>query len=171
MRSQEGIILNQIKYVLELITDTVLGKTKCALTPLKQNLKLTSAEFDEGVKKEYVDALLVDKTIFQRLIGRFIYLTHTRPDITFAVHHLSQFMQKPKERYMDAALRIVRCIKKDPGKGLLFKAASNDKIVAYCDADWDACPMSRKFVTEFCIKIGDSLVSWKSKKQNTEAWP
>ncbi|KAE8716959.1 Triose phosphate/phosphate translocator [Hibiscus syriacus] len=66
-------------------------------------------------------------------------------------------------------VRTVGYIKKDPGKDLLFKAAGNDKIIAYCDADWAACPMSRKSVTGFCIKIGDSLVSWKSKKQNTIA--
>ncbi|XP_039064863.1 secreted RxLR effector protein 161-like [Hibiscus syriacus] len=70
---------------------------------------------------------------------------------------------------MDVALRIVRYIKKDPGKGLLFKVASNDKIVAYYDADFSAGPMSRKYVIGFCIKIGDSLVYWKSKKQNTVA--
>ncbi|KAG8483501.1 hypothetical protein CXB51_023279 [Gossypium anomalum] len=130
LRSQEGILLNQLKYAQDLIKDTGLSKAKVALTPLEQNQKLTTAEFDEVVQQHQDDKLLEDKAVYQRLIGRLIYLTHTRPDITFA-------------------------------------AFNKHQLVAYCDSDWASCPMSRRSVSGFCVHLGDSLISWKSKKQCT----
>ncbi|XP_019223652.1 PREDICTED: uncharacterized protein LOC109205399 [Nicotiana attenuata] len=91
----------------------------------------------------------------------------TRPDIAFAVQVLSQYMQCPKVSHMEAALRVVRCIKQAPGLGLLMPAESTDKLVAYCDFDWGSCIESRRSVTRYLVKFGNALVSWKSKKQMT----
>ncbi|KAE8690040.1 hypothetical protein F3Y22_tig00110929pilonHSYRG00026 [Hibiscus syriacus] len=169
LRSEEGIVLNQMKYALEFLKETGLEGVKPALTPLEQNLKLTSTEYDEHLQQKEDEVLIEEKLIFQRLIGRLIYLTHTRLDITFVVHHLSRFMQQPKKTHLEAALRIVKYLKKEPGHGILLKKTNNNQLSAYCDCDWASCPMSRKSVTGFCIKLGDSLISWKSKKQNTVA--
>ncbi|XP_059310569.1 uncharacterized mitochondrial protein AtMg00810-like [Lycium ferocissimum] len=68
---------------------------------------------------------------------------------------------------MDAALRVVRYLKNQPGQGLLLSSKVDNKVTTYCDADWAACPLTRKSVTGYMIKIGDSLVSWKAKKQTT----
>ncbi|GMJ15208.1 cysteine-rich RLK (RECEPTOR-like protein kinase) 8 [Hibiscus trionum] len=159
MRSKEGILLNQRKYAMELIEDLGLGGSKPASTPLEQNVKFTTAVYDKELELNVEDKLLEDVTIFQRLIGRLIYLTHTRPDIMFAVQNLSQFMHQPKESHMLAALRIVKYIKKNSSQGLLFEASNEKQITAYCDSDWASCPISRKSVTGYCIKIGKSLVS------------
>ncbi|GMI70425.1 cysteine-rich RLK (RECEPTOR-like protein kinase) 8 [Hibiscus trionum] len=173
LRSKEGILVNQRKYALELIESTGLSGARPVASPLEQNIKLTSTEFDRGVRHDNMncteDSEVEDKTVFQRLIGRLIYLTHTRPDITFAVHHLSQFMQSPKKTHFEAALRIVRYVKNSPGQGVFLKARNDGKITAYCDSDWASCPISRRSVTGYCIKIGESLISWKSKKQTTVA--
>ncbi|XP_019267582.1 PREDICTED: uncharacterized protein LOC109244875 [Nicotiana attenuata] len=91
----------------------------------------------------------------------------TRPDLAFSVQTLSQFMQQPKNSHMEAATRIVRYVNNHPGQGLLLSSSSKGTLKAYCDADWAACQNSRKFVTGYLIKLGDSLVSWKSKKQTT----
>ncbi|XP_038995017.1 uncharacterized mitochondrial protein AtMg00810-like [Hibiscus syriacus] len=152
LRSKVGIVLNQRKYGLELIEETGAGGAKPAMTPLEQNKKLTTTEYDEA-----------------RLIGILIYLTHTRPDIVYAVHFLSQFMHKPKQSHLEAALRVVKYIKKNPGQGILLSATSECRIFAYCDSDWAVCPMTRRYVTGFCVKLGMSLISWKSKKHNTVA--
>ncbi|XP_039025451.1 uncharacterized mitochondrial protein AtMg00810-like [Hibiscus syriacus] len=129
--------------------------------------------FSQGDLVEEVYMELLDGFCSQgeskRLIGRLIYLTHTRPDIAYAVHFLSQFMHQPKQSHLEAALRVVRYIKKNPGKGILLNAASEYKLFTYCDFDWPSCRMTRKSITSFCIKLGMSLFSWKSKNKNTIA--
>ncbi|KAE8725286.1 hypothetical protein F3Y22_tig00009003pilonHSYRG00075 [Hibiscus syriacus] len=127
LRSREGILLNQRKYALELIEETRLGGAKPVCTPMEQNIKLTTAGYDSSLiendgKKIDDEVLQGEKEIYQRLIGRLIYLTHTRPDITFVVHHLSQFMQQPKRSHLEAALRVVKYIKKNPGRGILLSS-------------------------------------------------
>ncbi|XP_039020846.1 uncharacterized mitochondrial protein AtMg00810-like [Hibiscus syriacus] len=148
-----------------------MSGSKLARTPLEQNVRLTTTEYDELCTKgsNENDELLIDKSINQRLIGRLIYLRHTRPDITFVVHYLSQFMQQPKESHLHFALRIVRYIKWSPGQGILMVSNSSCELKAYRDSDWTACPISRRSVSGFCIKLGNSLISWKSKKQNVIA--
>ena len=96
--SKKGIFISQQKYITDLLKET--GKTACrpASTPVDPNIKLGSAEED----------IVVDKEMYQRLVGRLIYLSHTRPDIAFAVSLVSQFMHQPKEAHLQAALRIVQ---------------------------------------------------------------
>jgi len=68
---------------------------------------------------------------------------------------------------MEAALRIVRYIKGQPGQGILLSSVQDNNITAFCDADWASCPLTRKSVTRYFIKLGNSVISWKSKKQST----
>lgn len=68
---------------------------------------------------------------------------------------------------MDAALRVIRYLKRQPDQGILMSSCSDELVTAYCDADWASCPLTRKSVTGYLIKVGNSLVSWKAKKQTT----
>ncbi|XP_033513338.2 uncharacterized protein [Nicotiana tomentosiformis] len=114
-----------------------LGGAKPTGTLLEYNLKLTVKELDDIT------------------------------NIAFGVQTLSQFMQQPKSSHWEAALRIVRYVKKEPDMGVLMSSEKSNTLSAYCDADWASCPNTRKSVTEFIVKHGNSLISWKSKKQNT----
>uniref|UniRef100_A0A3Q7I4I1 Reverse transcriptase Ty1/copia-type domain-containing protein n=1 Tax=Solanum lycopersicum TaxID=4081 RepID=A0A3Q7I4I1_SOLLC len=91
----------------------------------------------------------------------------TRPDISYAVQNLNQFMHKPKKSHMEGALRVIRYLKNAPGLGIMLTSKVCKQLSVYCDADWATCPMTRRSVSGFVVKIGDSLISWKSKKQNT----
>ncbi|XP_015089726.1 uncharacterized protein LOC107032655 [Solanum pennellii] len=157
--------MNQRKYALEMISEVGLAAAKPVMTPLECNMKLTCVEFDEG--SAINDDLFPDINKYQRLVGKLLYLTNTRSDISFAVQCLSQFMQKPKRSHWEAALRVIRYIKVEPGKGLLMSANTKPQLTGFCDADWVVCPNTRRSVAGFILKFGDSLISWKSKKQNT----
>ncbi|XP_059281117.1 secreted RxLR effector protein 161-like [Lycium ferocissimum] len=127
------------------------------------------------------DKVLGDPRPYQRLVGRLLYLTMTRPDLAFAVQVLSQYMHTPKQSHWEAALRVVKYIKEAPGLGLLMPSGTTNELVAYCDSDWGGCLESRRSVTGYLVKLGEALISWKSKKQETvsksfceaefEAWP
>ncbi|XP_039037065.1 uncharacterized mitochondrial protein AtMg00810-like [Hibiscus syriacus] len=58
---------------------------------------------------------------------------------------------------------------KQSRSGVLLSAESQCQLQAFCDSDWATCPMTRRSIIGFCVKLGDSLLSWKSKKQNTIA--
>ncbi|KAJ8767411.1 hypothetical protein K2173_017455 [Erythroxylum novogranatense] len=165
-RSSTGLYINQRKYVLDLLSDAGLTGAKPVCTPLPKGLKLSA---DSG-------SLLEDVGQYRRLIGRLLYLGFTRPDITFAVQQLSQFVNAPCQAHWDAAMHLLRYLKSCPSKGLFFPASavssmpadsSPYSLVAFSDADWGSCVDTRRSISGFCIFLGHSLVSWKSKKQAT----
>nr|XP_016454964.1 PREDICTED: uncharacterized mitochondrial protein AtMg00810-like [Nicotiana tabacum] len=158
MRSHKGILLNQRKYTLELKSDLGLSGAKPASSPLEQNQKLTTIDYDKHVRLKG-DEELTDIGGCQMLIGKLIYLTIIRHDICFAVQVLSQFMQHPKQSHLEAAMKVVKYIKGSPGKGILLKKGTLEEITAYCDSDWAACTNTKRLVTDYVIKLGESLIS------------
>lgn len=158
-RNSAGIHLSQRKYTMDLLHET--GMLECAPvpTPMVHSSPLSSTQG--------VPLAAADSSSYRRLIGRLIYLTNTRPDITFSVNKLSQFVSAPTTIHQQAAFRILRYLKNAPGNGIFLSAASIPQLKAYSDSDWATCPETRKSVTGFSIYLGESLVSWKSKKQQT----
>lgn len=151
----DSILMNQRMYELG------LAGCKPVATPLEFNNNLTSNLFDEctGIKSNAEDKLLEDYSKYQRLIGRLLYSTMTKPDISFMVQVLSQYMHVPK--HMEAALRVVRYVKGTIGLGLFMPNKKESKLVVFCDFDWGAYVETRKAVTGYIIKFGDAVISWK----------
>ncbi|XP_039162701.1 uncharacterized mitochondrial protein AtMg00810-like [Eucalyptus grandis] len=148
-----------------MVSEAGLSRCRPAVIPIEQKVRLTTADHAGGTFQD--DPILQDPTSYQKLVGKLIYLTMTRPDISYAMQNLSQFMHKPKESHMNATLKVVKYLKGCPRLGILLSRKCNMEMTAYCDADYATCPMSRRSITSFCIKLGDSLLSWKTKKQAT----
>ncbi|GJY05032.1 ribonuclease H-like domain-containing protein, partial [Tanacetum coccineum] len=158
--TDKGICLNQRKYVLDLLSEYGMLACKPAKTPLMSKLVISNEASDK-------DPLLENITDYQKLIGKLIYLTNTRPDISYVVHCLSQFMHSFLTSHLKIAFKILRYLKSCPGLGVHITKTSGMFLTAYFDADWAKCIITRKFVTGYCVFLNNSLVSWKSKKQNT----
>ncbi|XP_071740339.1 secreted RxLR effector protein 161-like [Rutidosis leptorrhynchoides] len=113
------------------------------------------------------DKVLENVNKYQKLIGKLIYLTLTRPDISYFVHLLSQFMHSPLQSHLKCALRLLRYLKGAHGLGVHILKTCDVELKAYVDSDWGKASMFRKSVTDYCVFLNGSLVSWKSKKLAT----
>lgn len=156
-RSKAGIFVSQRNYTLQLIEDLGLLGAKPATTPMDPRVNLHS---DMG-------NLYDDPSRYRRLIGRLLYLNITRPDISFSIQKLSQYVSSPRTPHFEAACHLVRYLKQSPGQGIFLSATSTLNLRAFSDSDWGKCLDSRKSVTGYCVFLGDSLISWKSKMQPT----
>ncbi|XP_019104867.1 uncharacterized mitochondrial protein AtMg00810-like [Beta vulgaris subsp. vulgaris] len=111
--------------------------------------------------------LFDDPERYRRLIGRLIYLVMSRPDLAYVVHILSQFMQAQKVVHWDAALHVVRYLKKNLRQGILFRSDSALCLEGWCDSDWASCHITRRSLSGWFVLLGYSPISWKTKKQPT----
>ncbi|RVX00083.1 Retrovirus-related Pol polyprotein from transposon RE1 [Vitis vinifera] len=127
-RSAKGILINQRKYALELLSETGYLGCKPAKTPMQPNMQLSQ---DDG-------ELLTDPSMYRRLIGKLIYLTITRPDLTYSVNKLSQFLSQPRRPHLQAVYRILQYIKGSPGKVSRSSAEAEYRAMAHvtCELTW-----------------------------------
>ncbi|KAG6433752.1 hypothetical protein SASPL_105368 [Salvia splendens] len=156
-RNSTGLFISQHKYAMDLVTDAGLLGCKPASTPMDPTKQLQS---DAGEP-------LADPTVYRRLIGRLVYLCITRPDITFAVNKLSQFLANPCSEHLLAGERVLKYLKGTLGHDLFYSANSDSTLSIFSDSDWAGCPDTRRSISGFCLFLGTSLISWRSKKQHT----
>jgi hypothetical protein len=157
-RSKDGIVVSQQKYILDLLKETGMSGCRPADTPMDPNAKL----WEKG-------SVPVDTGRYQRLVGKLIYLSHTRPDIAFSVSVVSQFMHSPFEEHLEAVYRILRYLKANPGKGLFFRKTNERNVSIFTDADWAGSITDRRSTSGYCAYVWGNLVTWRSKKQGVVA--
>lgn len=130
-QGNKGIFLCQRKYALDIAGETGLLGGKPASVPIEKNHRL-------AVSKE---SLMANPERYRRLVGRLIYSTITRPELSYCVHVLAQFMQNPRIDQWEAALKVVRYLKGNHGQGVLLLCDSNLRLTTYCDSDGVVVPL------------------------------
>ncbi len=110
-----------------------------------------------------------DTTMYKRIVGSLIYMTITRPDLSYAIGVVSQFMQTPRKPHLDAVRRILRYIKHTLHYEIFYEAKSQLQIHGYTDVDWAGNVSDIKSTSGFLFSFGSGAVSWSNKKQPTVA--
>ncbi|XP_065623228.1 secreted RxLR effector protein 161-like [Quercus suber] len=109
----------------------------------------------------------IDPTLYRSMIGSLLYLTASRPDIAFSVGVCARFQAAPKESHLTAVKQIIRYVNGTSDYGIWYTKDSNECLVGYSDADWAGCIDDRKSTSGGCFYLGNNLISWMSKKQNS----
>lgn len=111
------------------------------------------------------DQVPTNKERYQQLVGKLIYLAHTRPYLSYAVSVVSHFMHNLDIQHMEAADCILQYFKSTLGKGILFSKNGNLEIKGYTDSDYEGFKFDRKSISSYASFVGGNLVTWESKKQ------
>jgi histone deacetylase 1/2 len=154
-RTDAGFFLSQSQYAEEILERAGMDNCKSAPSPVDTKSKLPSAE---GAK-------VADPSAYRSLAGALQYLTITRPEIAYTVQQICLHMHDPRECHNSLIKRALRYLRGSTNLGLWLSASSSLSLRAYTDADWAGCPDTRRSTSGFCVYLGDSLVSWSSKRQ------
>ena len=155
-RCDSGLILSQRQYMLDIRDRAGMVECKPCSTPVDTNLKLAA----DGPPVQ-------DASEFRSLAGALQYLTITRPDIAYSVQQVCLHMHDPRKPHLTALKRILLYIEGTLHLGLLLRPSSQSELTVYSNADWASCPDTRKYTSGYAVFLGDNLVSWLSKQQNT----
>ncbi|XP_050157517.1 uncharacterized mitochondrial protein AtMg00810-like [Malus sylvestris] len=154
--TSSGIHLSQANYACDSL------KKACMLEKPSSTPAKVSPSAHDG-------PLLSSPTEFRMLVGCLQYLMLTRPDISFAVNSVGQYMSDPRLPHLLAVKRILRYIKGTIDHGLLLRPQPlSDRISAYSDPDWAWCVDTRRSTTGYLIYHGTNLVSWSSTSHGVE---
>ncbi|MCO5604381.1 hypothetical protein L7F22_058546 [Adiantum nelumboides] len=158
IRTTEGIWLFQRQYALDMLSKYGMLDCKPISMPLDVNTKLSAHD----------DDVLKDLNMY-RIVGSFIYLTITRPDLSYAVGLQSQFMQLPRKPHLDAMRRALRYVRATLDHALFYAADVPVELHGYTDADWVGSATDRRSTSGFMFTLGSAAITWSSKKQPTVA--
>jgi hypothetical protein len=131
---------------------------KSALTPFLSGVKLEDGK----------DTPLVDNTLYIQLVGSLLYLTHSRPHLSYAVGTVSRFIQKPHELHRKDAKHILRYVHGTNGTitfGINYAIDSTLDLIGFIDYDWVGDSTDRKSTSGYSLSLGSRPICWSSKKQ------
>ncbi|CAM8940739.1 unnamed protein product [Rhodiola kirilowii] len=157
IQKDDGIFLSQSKYAKNLIKKFDLEKASHKRTPAATHLKITKD--DAGTK--------VDQTMYRSMIGSLLYLTACRPDIAYAVGVCVRYQADPKESHLLLVKRIIKYVCGTVDFGIWYTKDTNPYLIGYCNADWAGNAEDWKSTSGGCFFLGNNLVYWFSKKQNS----
>lgn len=160
--SDGSMLLTQTKYIHDLLNCAGMLNCSSMTTPMVANVKLSKHGTDK----------VADPTQYRSVVGALQYITLTRPELSYCVNKVCQFLSQPLETHWRAVKRILRYLSGTPSHGLLLQAAPPDtpfSLRVYCDSDWATDIDDRRSTSGSCLFFGPNLVSWSSKKQSLVA--
>ncbi|KAK2449059.1 hypothetical protein QL285_008290 [Trifolium repens] len=155
---EDTIFICQSKYARNIVRKFGLDNATHKRTPAPTHLKLTK---EQGVG--------VDQSMYRSMIGSLLYLTASRPDITFAVGVCARYQSEPKVSHLNQVKRILKYVNGTCDYGMMYSHCEDSSLCGYCDADWAGSADDRKSTSGGCFFLGSNLISWFSKKQNCVA--
>jgi hypothetical protein len=150
-----GIKLSHAKYARDLLDRFHMIDYKSALNPFLSGVKLEDGE----------DTPLVDNTLYRQLVGSLLYLTHSRPYLSYVVGTVSRFMQEPHELHWKVAKHILRYVQGTITFWIQYATESTLYLIGFTNSDWVGDSTDRKSTSSYSLNIGSGPICWSSKKQ------
>jgi histone deacetylase 1/2 len=158
-KTQTGLLLTREKYAADLLAKVGMKDCTTSPTPLSSTEKLSLTEGSPLGPD--------DSTQYRSIVGALQYLTLKRPDISFSVNKVCQYLHAPTTAHWTATKRILRYVQGTIQVGLTFQKSSSSLLSAFLDADSAGCLDDRRSTGGFAIFFGPNLVSWSARKQAT----
>jgi hypothetical protein len=165
-RQNRTIALDQSKYVNEILTKFKMLDCKPMATPMDTNhaLSIKMCPTTPEARRE------MSNIPYREAVGSLMYLAvSSRPDIATAVNIVSRYLNDPGQEHWTAVKRILRYLRGTPDLKLTLGGTSKLVLNGYADADWGGDLDQRKSTTGYIIRLGDSVISWRSRRQPTVA--
>lgn len=156
-RDAAGFHLNQAQYTEDILERAGMANCKPATTPVEVKPKLSANDGE----------VATDGTFYRSITGALQYLTLSRPDIAYGVNQACLHMHAPRDVHWNLVKRILRYLRGTITHGITISATPSTTLKVYSDADWAGCPDTRRSTSGYCVFLGESLVSWSSKRQTT----
>ena len=151
LRRSHGLTLVQRKYALDLLRRAGMMKCKPADTPMSTTVKLFTTD-SSPLSDD-------DATTYRSVVGGLQYLTLNRPDLSFSVNRVCQFLHSPTEGHWAAVKRILRFVQGTLDHGLLLRPSVSSSISVYSDADWAGDVDDRRSTGGYALFYGGNLVA------------
>ncbi|GJW29940.1 retrovirus-related pol polyprotein from transposon TNT 1-94 [Tanacetum coccineum] len=155
-QSPRGTFINQAKYAQEILNKH--GMTSCDSIGTPMATKHLDAD---------LSGTLIDQTKYHNMVGAFMYLTASRPNIVHATCYYDRYQVRPTEKHLTAVKWIFRYLKNTINMGLWYLKDTGFELIAFSNSDHAGCLDSHKSTSSGIQFLGgDKLVSWSSKKQD-----
>ncbi|XP_019158580.1 PREDICTED: uncharacterized protein LOC109155350 [Ipomoea nil] len=157
--TSSGIFLSKAQYIADILQQTKMGDAKPVHTPAGPK-----ADLHEDANSSPSDSM-----VYRRVVGLLQYLSITRPDLSFTVNRLAQFMHSPTEHQWQAVKRVLWYLKGTTFHGLFLRRGTPLVLTAYSDSDWGGVHDGGKSTTGYVIYLGCNIISWRSVRQKSVA--
>uniref|UniRef100_A0A803QNV3 Reverse transcriptase Ty1/copia-type domain-containing protein n=1 Tax=Cannabis sativa TaxID=3483 RepID=A0A803QNV3_CANSA len=155
--TKERLHMSQKKYIMDLLVKAKMDSANPLPTLMTGGEKLSATSSDP----------FADPTYYRSIVGALQYANITRPEISYAVNRVSQFMQTPLEAHWKTVKKILRYLNGTLDFGLLLKPSASLTVTGFGDADWASDLGNRRSISSLCVYLGSNVVSWSSNKQKT----